>query len=251
MLARLYRVLERVERKAAYLRGKGFSARTAEEEARWVHEMLGAPPRLAIDIGGNVGHYTAELRRRTPDVEIHVFEPSAANVELLQRRFAADKAITIVPSALSDARGEATLYSNAPGSPLGSLTRRELGHIGIVFDVAETVATVRFEDYWRDRLGQRPLDIVKIDVEGHELAVLQGFGAAIAHVKVLQFEFGGCNIDTRTYFRDLWRFFSERSFDLYRITPIGYEFIPAYRETEEYFSISNFVATRREHLISC
>ncbi len=245
MLSGLYRLLERIERKAGYLRGKGFSGRTAADEARWAHDLLGAPPKLAIDIGANVGHYTAELRRRTPDVEIHVFEPAARNVEILKARFSGDTAITIVPSAVSNVAGEATLYSNAPGSPLASLTRRDLDHIGLPFDTEETVGVLRFEDYWRDRLGSRPLDLVKLDVEGHELAALEGFEAAIDHVRVVQFEFGGCNIDTRTYFRDFWRFFSDRSFDLYRITPLGYEFLPKYNEADEYFSLSNFIAVKQ------
>ncbi len=244
-LGGLYGFLARVERKAAHLRGKGFDSGGVRHEAGVAHDMLGAPPKLAIDIGGNVGHYTAELRRRTADVEIHVFEPSATNVEVLRSRFSADTSITIVPSAVSNVAGEATLYSNAPGSPLASLARRDLDHMGIAFDVVEAVSTLRFEDYWRDRLGSRPLDIVKLDVEGHELAVLEGFGPAIAHVKVLQFEFGGCNIDTRTYFRDFWRYFSSRTFDLYRITPLGYELIPEYREADEHFSLTNFVAVSR------
>lgn len=245
ILGGLYGFFARIERKAAYLRGKGFDSGRVQHEAGWAHDMLGAPPKLAVDIGGNVGHYAAELRRRTPDVEIHIFEPSAVNVATLEDRFSSDKAITIVPSAVSNIAGETTLYSDAPGSPLASLTRRDLAHIGIGFDVTETVSTLRFEDYWRERLGGRPLDIVKLDVEGHELAVLEGFGPAIQQVKVMQFEFGGCNIDTRTYFRDFWRFFNEQSFDLYRITPLGYEYIPQYRETEEFFSLTNFVAVKR------
>lgn len=244
MLHRLYHVLERIERKAAYLRGKGFASRTAEQEAGWAHHLLGSPPRLAIDIGANIGRYTAELRRRTGTVEVHAFEPSAVNVERLRARFSADEAVVIVPAALSNTSGEATLFTNVSGSPLGSLTRRKLDYLGIGLDLEEAVSTLRFDDYWRDRLDRRPLDIVKLDVEGHELAALEGFGEAIDHVRVLQFEFGGCNIDTRTYFRDFWCFFSARSFDLYRITPIGYEFIPEYREAEESFSLANFIAVK-------
>lgn len=244
MLNRLYNVLERIERRAAYLRGKGFSSRTAKQEADWAHRLLGSAPLLAVDIGANVGHYTAELRRRAADVEIHVFEPSAVNVERLRTRFAADAAVVIVPAALSNSAGEATLFANVPGSPLGSLTRRNLEHVGIALEVEESVATMRFDDYWRDRLRKRPVDIVKLDVEGHELAVLEGFGEAIEHVQVVQFEFGGCNIDTRTYFRDFWHFFRARSFDLYRITPMGFEYLPEYRETDECFSLTNFIAVK-------
>jgi hypothetical protein len=94
-------------------------------------------------------------------------------------------------------------------------------------------------------LAERQLDIVKIDVEGHELAVLRGFGRALAATRVVQFEFGGCNIDTRTYFRDFWYFFTDEGFDLYRITPIGAERIHRYRESEEAFTVTNFIAVNR------
>jgi hypothetical protein len=48
--------------------------------------------------------------------------------------------------------------------------------------------------------------MVKMDIEGHELTALKGFGAALDVARVLQFEFGGCNIDSRTYFQDFWYF---------------------------------------------
>ena len=88
-------------------------------------------------------------------------------------------------------------------------------------------------------------DIVKIDVEGYELMVLRGFGEAIRNVRVLQFEFGGTNIDTKVFFRDLWRFFEEAGFDLYRITPLGVMRIEHYHERDELFIIANFIAVNR------
>ena len=50
---------------------------------------------------------------------------------------------------------------------------------------------------------------MKIDVEGHELDVLKGFGELIKKVRLIQFEFGGTNIDSKTYLRDFWEFFFE------------------------------------------
>ena len=61
-----------------------------------------------------------------------------------------------------------------------------------------------------------------------------------------QFEFGGTNIDTRTYFRDFWYFFKECGFILYRITPLGAELIRTYRESDEYFMTTNFIAVKRK-----
>lgn len=71
--------------------------------------------------------------------------------------------------------------------------------------------------------------------------VLDGIGDRIKNIKVIQFEFGGCNIDTRTYFQDYWYFFKKNDFSIYRITPLGNMFIEKYREKDERFITTNFI----------
>lgn len=107
------------------------------------------------------------------------------------------------------------------------------------------VPAVRFEDYWKRQLDERPIDLVKIDVQGHEMQVLEGFGAALARTRVVQFKFGSVHIDTRTFFRDFWIFFAERGFDLYRLAPCGPVPVRAYREADEAFVVTNYLAVRR------
>lgn len=241
----LFKYIRRIESKSAYAQGKGYGTATIDQEVKLVHQLLKTPPLLAIDIGGNVGEYTAELRRTNQNLEIHTFEPSATNIDKLKKRFEGDKNIKLIPLAVSDTSGSATLFSNEPGSGLASLTKRKLDHFNIPFECKESIDTIRFEDYWINALDQRAIDIVKIDIEGHELAALNGFGDAIKKTSVLQFEFGGCNIDTRTYFQDFWYFFKDKNFDIYRITPLGLEKIERYRECDEYFSTTNFIAVNR------
>lgn len=243
--ARLLKTARFVERVAAYAQGKGCGTASIKQENELVHKLLRKKPRIAIDIGGNIGEYTAELRRRNPNVEIHTFEPSSTNIKKLNARFGDDELIKVLPFAVSDKEGSATLFSNEAGSGLGSLTRRKLEHFNIDFNVAEAISTICFEDYWIQNLNERPLDIVKIDIEGHELSALSGFGKAIFSTNVIQFEFGGCNIDTRTYFQDFWYFFKEHNFDLFRITPLGVEDIKIYRESDEYFSTTNYIAVNK------
>lgn len=238
----LTQLARKVEKSAARLQGKGYGTATIARENALVQRLLGTEPRLAVDIGGNVGEYTAELRRRHPALEIHVFEPSSTNVERLRQRFAGDGRITLVPSAVSDAPGQATLYADVSGSGMGSLAPRELAHRGIDFHAQETVPVRRFADYWAGELGARRLDIVKLDIEGFELAALRGFGDALAATAVLQFEFGGCNVDTRTFFRDFWQLFDRRGFELYRITPLGLERMRRYRDSDECFATTNYLA---------
>ena len=75
----------------------------------------------------------------------------------------------------------------------------------------EQVSLIRFDEYWKNQ--DQLIDYVKIDVEGHELDVLEGFGELINKIKLIQFEFGGCNIiDTELFFQDFWYFFKKKNF---------------------------------------
>ena len=231
-----------VEALAARVQGKGYEPGTSTEIKAALGLLGSGAPGLAVDIGGNTGDYTATLRALAPALEIHVFEPSRTNIDKLTTRFAGDARTIIAPMACGATAGMATLYADTPGSGLASLTRRDLDFIGIDFSTAETVRTITFEEYWATALGQRTVDLVKIDVEGHEMDVLRGFGKAIARTRVIQFEFGGTHIDTGSFFRDFWQFFSGHGFRLFRLAPPGLLPITAYNETCESFLYMNYFA---------
>ena len=240
-----FKALKKIELKAALARGKGYGASSIQQEVKLTQRFLRCDPKLAVDVGGNIGEYTAELRRKNPCMEIHIFEPSQVNISKLRARFTDDALIHLVPTAVSENSGQAILFSDQLGSGLGSLSKRKLDHFSIEFNQKEAVKTIRFEEYWKSHLQSRIIDLVKIDVEGHELSVLNGFGEAIKVTRVIQFEFGGCNIDTRTFFQDFWYFFKHYEFDLYRITPFGTESIRRYDESEEAFRVTNYIAVNR------
>ncbi len=245
----LFNLARFFEKLAAYLQGKGYGSASIKQENYLVRKLLNKKARLAIDIGANIGEYTAEIRKYNPNAEIHMFEPSLTNIKKLSHRFSDDNKIVVLPFAVSEKIGSTTLYADEAGSGLGSLSRRRLEHFNMSFSFKETIKTIRFEDYWRKNLNKRVLDIVKIDIEGHELSALKGFGKAILSTHLIQFEFGGCNIDTRTYFQDFWYFFKEHNFDIYRISPLGLQQIKKYQESDECFSTTNFIAVNRQHCV--
>lgn len=191
--------LRYIESRAVYGQGKGYGTATIAEEVSAALQKVKRCPILAVDIGGNIGDYSTELRHRLVGLEIHVFEPSKSNIKILNSRFEKDREIMINPQAVAGSSGIATLFSDKPGSGLGSLTQRKLDRFGISFDCQEEVETIRFEDYWEQRLNSQPIGIVKVDIEGHEFDALHGFGRALCACDVIQFEFGGCNIDSRTH----------------------------------------------------
>lgn len=233
-----------VERASTLLRGKGFGRGTMRQEVTLSIRALGHTPRLVVDGGGNIGNYTAQVLLSAPGCEVHVFEPAEFNIRALEQRFGDSPNVHLQPCGLSDCAAEATLYADAPGSGLGSLSNRRLEHFNIDFAHSEQVKLISLDEYWRDALGKRPIDLLKLDIEGHELRALHGGEEAIENTQVIQFEFGGCNIDSRTYFQDFYYFFKEHNFILHRITPVGPEPITKYTEDCEWFLTTNFIATR-------
>ena len=205
--------------------------------------MLNTPgdkPIHVIDIGANVGNYSKAILDLAPNARIYAFEPSeVARFELL-RRFEKENRIEIFPFAVGATEKNQLLWSNEPGSGLGSLTRRNLRHFGIDFSFSEEVRVLTL-DSWNSDFGLKP-DIIKVDVEGFELDVLHGARSVIKNTKVIQFEFGGCNIDTRTFFRDFYDFFAEVNFKLYRISKNGLIEIKNYSERDETFLVTNYLA---------
>ena len=90
------------------------------------------------------------------------------------------------------------------------------------------------------------ISLCKLDIEGHELSVLNSMKKIFYKFNVIQFEFGGCNIDTRTYFKDYWLTLKD-NFLIYRICPNGLLLIQEYSEIEERFNLTNYLAINKEY----
>ena len=100
-------------------------------------------------------------------VEVHAFEPAPLCVAELRAAFAGEPAFRLTASALSDRAGEAMLYDGRSGSSLASLVPRaeHSGEQG----AAVAVPLLRLDDYLAQR-GVACVDLLKLDVEGHEVA---------------------------------------------------------------------------------
>ena len=234
------------ERKAAFKLGKGYGAATIKEEVDSCINLLDVVPKIFIDIGAHVGEYTKEVLKRYPKIDIFLFEPSSENKPILENEFSKLSNVNNNSCALSNKNGKHKLYFDKSGSVLASLTNRRLDHFDSMDNMnsSEEIDVKRFDDFWKTTKYKNDtiIDYVKIDVEGHELDVLEGFGDLIYNIRIIQFEFGGANIDTRTFFQDFWYFFKDKNFIIYRISPIGVIPVKNYAESDEFFSTTNYIA---------
>ncbi len=239
--------LARLERAIQSRTGRGWGGSTTREEAIAVSafvERCRIKGIVALDIGANLGNWSAEFQSVRPSASIIAFEPSKFAFNLLLNRFEKNERVQCINIGLGKENCETYLYADVSGGGLGSLTKRRLEHFGINFEHAETIQ-LRTLDSWLSDEGKGIYpNILKMDVEGHELDVLKGATEALKYLQIIQFEFGGCNIDTRSFFQDFWYFFAENDFDLYRITPKGVKLVESYSENDEIFRTTNYIAVR-------
>jgi hypothetical protein len=84
-------------------------------------------------------------------------------------------------------------------------------HFGIKFDFEERIQVNTLDEWVQNQSTLVQPPILKLDVEGHELSVLTGGKEMLKKIQLVQFEFGGSNIDARTYFQDFWYFFADQT----------------------------------------
>ena len=137
-----------------------------------------------------------------------------------------------------------TLYSDADESGLASVYNRKLDYYDIYLDVKEEI-TIKTIDTFCASSNIKHIHFLKLDVEGHELNVLKGASGIIecGYIDYIQFEFGGCNIDSRTYFKDFF-YLLKGNYTIYRIIKDGLHQIDEYTEFHELFTTTNFLAER-------
>jgi FkbM family methyltransferase len=243
------RILGKVACYAEYLTGIGAGSEVGTSGERAIFALLrhrGPSPCIVFDAGANLGQFLNATLAAFPDggCDVHCFEPGAGTFRRLSERYRGVGNVHLNNVAIGRQPGEATLWYDQEGSGIASLTKRDLTHFGVRFEYSETVATTTIDTYCADH-GIRRIDLLKLDIEGHELDALTGAEAMFRQeaIGMVMFEFGGCNIDTRTFFRDFWHFFTKRGMHIHRITPGGLLYpIDRYTESLEHFRTTNFLA---------
>lgn len=161
---------------------------------------------VVYDLGANAGFFTLLAARLVgPAGRVYAFEPLPANLDILRRHLELNRCahVTVVPAAVSDRDGRAR-FTGA-----GSTARLD-------GDGAVEVATVRI-DTLLARGEIAPAGLVKLDVEGAELAALRGMDGLLREARPrLLIEFHGrrmAGVDVDSACRAL---LAERGYDLCR-----------------------------------
>ncbi len=137
-----------------------------------------AHPGLFVDVGANTGFYTLLAASASRDNHVVALEPMADILELLRRNLADNDLVDrvrLIRCAAGERNGEQDLYVPSPAHRLIETSASLLGSFKGEHSSTERVL-VRTLDriLFRPSLIGRRVTMIKIDVEGHEAAVIAG-----------------------------------------------------------------------------
>ena len=254
---RLQRLWSRLHTVSVFAMNYGGGAFIESSGEVWVLSEMVRPSCAAVagpvifDVGANVGDYSALVHSLVPSARICAFEPAAPVYEQLVQHLSTiggkAAALEAFNFGFSDEEKTVELYSytveGEAASVISSIDRRLPTQV-LQVEVADTEQIhVRTLDGFCASEGIDRIDFLKLDVEGHELAVLRGGKDMLERraISMIQFEFGPANIYSRTYFYDFWSILSDR-YDIFRIIPGGIVPITYYGEHLEVFLTTNYFA---------
>ena len=236
----LYRFCRRV---VDYQRGDNDDDMRVNGELTFMQQQLPAAA-VVFDVGANVGDWTACALAINGQANYHCFEPSAATFAALEQRGWPEN-VTLNHAALGASQGAMTLHVFGERLAANSLYNRQ--GTDAVTQRLESVSVDTVDRYCAER-GIEHIGFLKIDTEGHELAVLEGASGMIrdGRIDTIQFEYGGTYIDARVWLRDVWDLIARLnpSYRFYKLHTDGPRRIDAYRQSLETFQYSNWAIRR-------
>jgi FkbM family methyltransferase len=213
---------------------------------RWVVNLC--PPgrcMRVLDVGANVGRWSDSMLNaareggRLDELHLSAFEPSSYTYARLSEALQG-RGVQLVQAALGDRSGHSTLHVTAPGAGTNSLYQRFAGHA----DAAREQVQITTLDAHALDAALDHLILVKIDTEGHDLAVLRGAYGLLSQrrISVIQFEYNHLWIYARSFLRDAFELLEPFGYRLGKLTPHGVEFYPHWDPDLETFVEGNYIA---------
>jgi len=214
-------------------------------QERVIQAVPAARKIVALDVGANKGEWTRALLSNAGDrpIEVHVFEPASATFAELSKNLRQDSGrIRLVNQALSDKKGTANFFVMGAGLGTNSL------HAGVGGAASvESVTLNTVDDYCQEQ-GVAQIDLMKIDAEGHDMAVLAGAGRMLSQgvIGAVQFEYNQRWIESRHFLKDSFDLLLPLGYKIGKVTTRGIEFYPSWHFELESFREANYLACTEE-----
>jgi FkbM family methyltransferase len=188
--------------------------------------------------------WTTEVRRLVGKRGRWILVEPAAECCALLRKL---DGVEVIEAAVGERAGTGKFYTPGGGSALASLHERHDSHVREAgCKLEERVVAVTTIDEILNQHEIEIADLVKMDLEGHELFALRGATASLKtrRIRALTFEFGNSNVNSRTFFRDFHDLLTGYGYQIQRIYPGG-KTVPVseyYEDLEFFRGVTNYIA---------
>jgi FkbM family methyltransferase len=195
---------------------------------------------VCLDIGANVGEYASKILEYNPSCRIVCFDPNDTLNDVLK-----EKGIKEVHNfVVGDTTEPVTININIDDSTQSSIHRKNDSSLPRV------VNGITIDNFVENQNIEK-ISFLKIDTEGHELAVLMGARRTLWDTKIdmIQFEYGGTYIEAGTTLKEIYDLIGD-NYILCHLFPGGILPVKYSKEIETY-RYSNWVALSRKLFSDC
>lgn len=142
-----------------------------------------------IDVGANEGQFASKIKQVFPMADIHCFEPLNEPYKMLENRFKNDSTVHLYKYGIGASDEEKEIFVNnyTPSSSLLEMLDLHKENFDFAKEMHQERISVRRLDTFFNGNIKRPL-LLKIDVQGYEMFVLNGGQSTLQQADLLIIE---------------------------------------------------------------
>lgn len=216
-------------------------------EALLIHRLSSFNLNVVFDVGANIGEWSkfVELKFNL-DTEIHAFELSPTTLDTLSLNCSQSLRIKINKFGLSNDTATIEYKDYGVNSGINTLLKNADFHDRSLEPKVRIAEVVKGEDYCNEQKIEM-IDFLKIDVEGAENYVLEGFRKFLeqAKIKIIQFEYGYTHGDAKFLMKDFYSMLEEYGYVIGPLKPTGVLFMDFSYPLNDFNSGPNYVAVHK------
>lgn len=149
-------------------------------------ESVPFQPKIVFDVGGNCGLFSALVENKFNNAKIHLFEPSEDLLKCIRLNIGQN--VIVNRLAVGDKTGEIDFFVSNTSQQTNSVLRDSVVPFTSDNNIKQyKVPVITLSDYC-NKHGIDEIDLLKIDVQGFEQAVINGLGDIIHNVKAILIE---------------------------------------------------------------
>lgn len=202
---------------------------------------------VLFDVGANVGNYSkALIQTLGVKSKIYSFEPFSEPFKSLSALALQHPHLKAFQLGLSDKEEDLTIYSNSEYSEVGGIYNRDSVLNSIKLDKKELNRFTQIDTFCSEQKVDH-IHFLKIDVEGHELAVLEGAKPLLdkGAIDLIQFEFGSGNYFSKTFLLDFFNLL-QANYVICRLMKDGLFPLNTYETDQDMLVLCNYVAINKK-----